>query len=248
MSWDLICLKPHSHRADGDETYACIYKSLNRIEKDGVRALQYLVRVVPLPLVAGRGGDQRLINMEEALFKVVVDLNEGKVLFDIGGAEAALPSLLRGGGLGSLAVSELIQWAQAQFGDFTVVSGRISSALLNYPNGEAIAVSCLKQLGFAVGKSPRGGLQFGAERVAQLSPHVNRNKVETATPALWFSNLSQDNLNMARQVQTLNEEITLLKEQLYQSSAQKRSALPLASGLLMGVVAGAALASMLFSV
>ena len=248
MSWDLICLKPHQHRAEGEETYACLYKSLNRIEKDGVRALQFVVRVVPLPLLAGTGADKKLINMEESLFKAVADLNEGKVMFDIAGAEAALPSLLRGGCLGSLAASELIQWAQQQYSDFSVVTGRVSAAVLNYPNGEGLAVHSLKKLGFTVGKSPKGGLQFSADRVGQLCTHVNTNKVETATPALWFNNLMQDNLNMGRQVKTLTDEVTLLKEQLYQTSAEKRSAIPMASGLLMGVVAGAALASMLFGI
>ena len=246
MSWDLICLKPHEHRAKGEETYACLYKSLGRIDKDGVRALQFVVRVAPLPMPAGSGDKKRLVTMEEALFKAVADLNEGKVMFDIGGAEAALPSLLRGGGLGSLAVSELIQWAQQQFGDFGVVTGRVSTTILNYPNGETIAVACLKKLGFSVGKSPKGGLQFGAEKVAQLHTHINTGKVETATPALWFNNIMQDNLNMGRQVKALTEEVSLLKEQLHHSSAEKRSAVPLASGLLMGVVAGAALAAMIF--
>ena len=248
MSWDLICLKPHEHRAEGEETYACLYTSLNRIEKEGVHALQLVVRVVPLPIVAGTGSEKRLVTMEESLFKAIADLNEGKVMFDIAGADAALPSLLRGGGLGSLAASELIQWAQQQYSDFGVVSGRASSAILNYPNSESIAVHTLKKLGFTVGRSPKGGLQFSAERVGQLSTHVNTNKVETATPSTWFNNIMQDNLNMARQVKSLTDEVSLLKEQLYQTSSQKRSSIPMASGLLMGVVAGAALASMLFGI
>ena len=94
MSWDLICLKAHEHRQEGDETYACLYKNLSRIEKENINALQYNVRVVPLPLVAGNGDNKQLVTMEEALFKVIVDLNESKVMFDIGGADAALPSLL----------------------------------------------------------------------------------------------------------------------------------------------------------
>jgi len=89
MSWDLICLKAHEHRQEGDETYACLYKNLSRIEKENINALQYNVRVVPLPLVAGNGDNKQLVTMEEALFKVIVDLNESKVMFDIGGADAA---------------------------------------------------------------------------------------------------------------------------------------------------------------
>ncbi len=247
MSWELICLKPHEHRSEGEEAYACIYKSLNRIEKEGINALQFAVRVVPLPLVAGNGEEKRLINMEESLFKAVADLNEGKILFDIAGADAALPSVLRGGGLGSLAVSELIQWAH-RYSEYGVISGRVSAAMLNYPNGEAIATDCLKKLGFTVGKSPKGGLQFSAARAGQLTTHLNTNKVETATPALWFGNIMQDHLNLGRQVKSLNDEIALLKEQLHHSSEQKQSTIPLASGLLMGVVAGAALASMLFGI
>lgn len=248
MSWDLICVKPHAHRPDGEEAYACLYKAVARIDKDSVNAVQFTVRIVPLPLVSGQGTEKRLVNMEEALFKAVADLNEGKVMFDIGSADAALPSLLRGGGLGSLAISELILWAQKQYSEFGVVSGRISATLLNYPNGEANAVHCLKNLGFQVARSPRGGLQFTADQVGQLRTHVNNGKVETATPLLWYSNQLQDNLNVSRQVKALNDEVSNLKEQLFQTTEQKRSAAPMISGLLMGLVAGAAVASMLFSV
>ena len=247
MSWDLICLKAHEHRQEGDETYACLYKNLSRIEKENINALQHNVRVVPLPLVAGNGDNKQLVTMEEALFKVIVDLNESKVMFDIGGADAALPSLLRGGGLGCLAISELIIWAKKHYSEFGVVSGYISPALLNYPNSETISVHCLKKLGFTVARSHKGGLQFMAGRVGQLNSHVNNNKVERATPGLWFSNLMQDNLNVARQMKMQSEEISNLKEQLYQTANQKHSAAPWISGLLMGVVAGSALASVLFS-
>lgn len=247
MSWDLICLKAHEHRQDGDETYACLYKNLSRIEKGNLNALQYNVRVVPLPLVASSGDKKQLINMEEALFKAIADLNEKKVMFDIGGADAALPTLLRGGGVGSLAISELIIWAKKHYPEFGVISGHISPALLNYPNSEVTAVHCLKNLGFSVARSHKGGLQFLAENVAQLTSHVNNNKVESATPGLWFSNLMQDNLNIARQMKIQSEEITNLKEQIYQTTSQKNSAAPWISGLLMGVVAGSALASVLFN-
>jgi len=247
MSWDLICLKTHEHRQEGDETYACLYKNLNRIDKGDLNAWQYNVRVVPLPLLAGNSENKQLVNMEEALFKVVVDLNENKVMFDIGGADAALPTLLRGGGLGSLAISELIIWAKKHYPEFGVVSGTISPALLNYPNSEVIAVHCLKNMGFSVARSQKGGLQFMANNVTQLKSHVNNNKVESATPGLWFSNLMQDNLNIARQMKTQSEEISNLKEQLHLTSSQKQSTAPWISGLLMGVVAGSALASVLFN-
>ena len=247
MSWDLICIKPHTHRPEGEEAYACLHKSIAQVEREGVNAVQYTVRVVPLPLLADQGGEKRLISMEEALFKAVADLNEKKVMFDIGGADAALPTLLRGGGLGSLAISELVLWAQKHYSEFGVVSGRISSTILNYSNGEANAIRSLKNLGFNVTRSPKGGLQFLADQVSQLRTHVNTSKVETATPALWYSNLMQDNLNVSRQVKTQVDEISNLKEQLYQSTQQKRSSAPFMSGLFMGLVAGAALAGMLFS-
>lgn len=246
MSWDLICLKPHAHRPEGEEAYACLHKNATRIEKEGVNAVQYVVRVVPMPLLTGKGADKQLINMEEALFKAIADQNEGKVMFDIGGADAALPTLLRGGGLGSLAISELILWAQKHYNAFGVVSGRITAAMLNYPNGEANAVRCLKNHGFDVTRSPKGGLQFLATQVGQLRTHVNPSKVESAPPALWYTNLLQDNLNVSRQIKNQADEITLLKEQLFQTSEQKRSSTPFMSGLLMGLVAGSALAAVLF--
>lgn len=154
MTWELIGLKSHPHRSEGEDAMVLMRKSMRRSERAGVNAVQFHVEICPLPLVVKQGSVRQLMPMEQAHFRVTADLAAGKVMFDIGSADAALPTVLRGGGVGSLAISELVIWCRKYHPEFAVATGYVSAALLNYPNAEQTAVKCLKNLGFAVA---RGG-------------------------------------------------------------------------------------------
>lgn len=248
MTWELISLKSHPHRAAGEDVMALLRKSVRRSEREGVNAVQYVVDVCPLPVVVKQGQERQLVSVEQAHFRVTADLTQRLVMFDIGSADAALPTMLRGGGLGSLAVSELVNWCKSQYPDFTVVTGRISSALLNYPNAEANAVKCLKNLGFAVARAASGGLQFEAASVAQLKPHINTAKVEIANPIPWGTGLVQDNIKLAGQLFEQSQDMAALKEQLHQVAQTRQSSMPFFAGLIAGGVAGTAIAAFLFAI
>lgn len=247
MTWDLISLKSHPHRSAGDDVMVLLRKTTRRSERAGVSAIQFHIEVSPFPLVVRQGNTRQLVPLESAHFRVTADLAEGKLLFDIGSADAALPSLLRGGGLGSLAISELVIWCKKQFPAFRVANGHISAGLLGAPNAEQMAVSCLKNLGFAVARAPTGGLQFEAASVAQLKPHINAAKLEHANPIQWGSALAQDNFRLAAQLLEHSREIADLKEQLFQLTQAKLSPVPFLGGILAGCVAGSAIAAVLFS-
>lgn len=247
MTWDLVSLKSHPHRAGDEDVMVLIAKTVRRSEREGVQAVQYQVEVCPLPLVVSQGNEKRLVPVEKAQFRVTADIVERKVMFDIGGADAALPSVVRGGGLGSLAISELVNWCKKQFADFTVVNGHISAGILNFPNAEPNAIRCLKNFGFAVSRAASGGLQFEAAGVARLTPHLNTAKVQNADPIRWTSGLVEDNIRLAAQLQDQSRDIAGLKEQLHQVTQSRQSPAPFIGGILAGCVAGTAITALLFS-
>ncbi|MEZ5511844.1 MAG: hypothetical protein R3F47_18470 [Gammaproteobacteria bacterium] len=80
-------------------------------QRGQVRAIRCCLDVCPFPLVVKQAEGKQLVTLEQAHFRVIADLDNGRLRFDIGNADAALPSVLRGGGLGSLAISELVIWA-----------------------------------------------------------------------------------------------------------------------------------------
>lgn len=248
MTWELICLKPNPQREGDDEVYVFVQKSARRSTKQGINAIQYSVKLSPLPLQSNNGERKALVHMEDAVFHVVADLDAQALLFDIGKADSALPSLLRGGGAGSLVISELIIWAQKNYPQLPVALNKISPALLNYPNAKAISTKCLQNFGFSVGKASGGGLQFKGETAEKLSIHINKSKVEAATPPDFCARLIQDNVSISKQLLELNQDNSALKEMLHQTSEAKPSSTPFFSGALAGLVAGAALAAIIFNV
>jgi len=247
MTWDLISLKPNPHRSGEEDVVVFMRKLTQRSHKKGVDAVQLSVELCPVPLVVGNGSSKKLVPIEKAVFRVVADRLEQKLLFDIANADAALPSVLRGGGLGSLAISELVIWAKQHFPEYAVVTGRVSAVMLNYPNGESLAAACLQSFGFTVARANGGGLQFGAASTEQLKPHVNNAKVEVGSPINWGAQLLQNNLSSAGQLLEQAEEISRVREQLQQVTHSRQSPLPFWSGMLAGLVAGLAIAAFLFS-
>lgn len=247
MTWELIQTKPDS-RDSNQAAFVFMHKSVQRAGKESVNAFQYLVQLHPLPLLETGSTSKSLITIEHSQFKVIADLDEQKILFDIASADAALPSILHGKGLGSIAVSELILWCQKHYPQFTIVTTQVSAALLNYSNGAAIATRFLRNFNFIVSKSPKGGIQFTADSIQTLKTHINQNKLEATNPTQWGSQLLKDNFNASKQIHELNQNITTLKEQLFQTHHQTRSALPFLSGMLAGFVAGSAIAAVVFSI
>lgn len=247
MTWDLISLKAHPHRPEGEAAMALMRKSLRRSDKPDASAVQYMVEVCPLPIVVKQGTKKHLVPLEPAQYRVTVDLAKRAVLFDISGADAALPTPLRGGGLGSLAVSELITWCMSHYPDLAVINGRVAATMLDYPNAEANVVRFLKNLGFAVARVS-GGLQFEAASVAQLKAHVNASKLEMANPITWAAGLVQDNITLAAQLLEQNQDMAGLKEQLHQVTQTRQSPVPFLGGILAGSVAGIVIAAVLFSI
>lgn len=247
MTWDLISLKPNPHRSGDEDVVVFMRKLTQRSHKKDVDAVQLSVELCPVPLVAGNGNSKKLVPIENAVFRVVADRLEHKLLFDIANADAALPSVLRGGGLGSLAISELVIWAKQHFPEYSVVTGRVNPVMLNYPNAESLAAACLQSFGFTVARASGGGLQFGAVSTEQLTPHVNNAKVEIGNPVTWGGQLLQNNLVSAGQLLEQAEEISRLREHLQQVTSSRQSPLPFWSGILAGVVAGLAIAAFLFT-
>ena len=246
MTWELIRIKADSQESS-QESFVFLHKSVQRAGKDSVNAFQYLVQLHPLPILESTPTSKTLITIEPAKFKVIADLDEQKILFDIASADAALPTILRSKGLGAIAVSELILWCQKHYPTFAIATTHVSAALLNYSNGASIAARFLNNFQFNVGKSPKGGLQFNADNAQSLKTHINQNKLESVNPTQWGSQLLKDNLNASNQIRDLNQNITTLKEQLFQTSHQTQSSLPFLSGLLAGFVAGAAIAALIFT-
>lgn len=248
MSWDLICLKPHPHRESEDDIYAFMHKSSRRSSKPGINAVQFSVKIAPLPFIASNGTGKNLVRTEEAIFHVIADMDSQTLLFDIGKADSALPAIFRGGGVGSLAISELIIWAKQNHPQFNVALNKINPVLLNYPNAELISTRTLQNMGFSVGKTSNGGLQFKGSTAEKLNIHINKNKIEAALPTEFCSGLLHDKYNMSKQLLEVNQDYSALKETLNQSKEAKRSSVPFFAGILTGVVAGAALSSIIFNV
>lgn len=248
MTWELISLKAHPHRAGADDAMVVIRKAMRRGEGKGANTVLYQVDVCPFPLLVKQADGKQLVPLEQAHFRVTADLENARLRFDIGNADAALPSVLRGGGLGSLAISELIIWAKKYYPEFAVTQGYISAAMLNYPNAEQNVVKCLKNFGFLVARAPSGGLLFEAASPAQLKHHMNTAKIDHANPIQWGSALVQDNVRLAAQLLEQSQTIAGLKEQLHQVTQVKQSPVPFLGGILAGCVAGTAIAAFLFSI
>ena len=246
MSWELICLKPQPQRSGDNEVYVFMHKSQRRSKKSDVNALQFSVHLAPLPIVCTGPDSNKLVRMEEAAFHAVADFDKRVVLFDIGKADSALPSLLRGGGAGSLAISELIIWAQKHYPNFSVAANKISPVLLNYPNAETNAIKCLQNFGFSVAKSA-GGLQFKGTEVQALQIHINKAKLEAANPPALYSETMENSGKLAAQLQEAQQDLTAAKELLHQSTQAQPSSTPFYTGLAAGLVAGAVLASIIFN-
>ena len=247
MTWDLICLKPQSHRSGSEEIYVFMHKSQRRSNKRGVNAVQFSVRLSPLPMTSAVPGKKELMVMEGASFHVVADLDCETVLFDIAKADSALPSLLRGGGSGSLAISELIIWSQKHYPHFKVALNKVSSVVLDYPNAKEQVTNCLQNFGFTVAQAG-AGLQFEGNQAKALQIHINKAKVETANPPALYTEALQNQTKLAHQLHETQQDLTAANERVHQNAQSRPSSTPFYTGLAAGLVAGAALASIIFNI
>ncbi len=247
MTWDLVSLKPQPHRRSSDQAYVFINKNVSRSTKANIKALQLRLTISPLPLNYESGNGPKLLHLESAEFNAVADIDERKLIFDITGADAAIPSILQGGGLGSLALTELILWAQKGFGDFSIVPFQVSRSLLNYANAKTIVRRYLENFGFTVKDNQQGGFLVNGRSAAELTIHVNRHKLETLNPHQLCADLMGNSQQQSEAVKEALQQSISLKEQLNHLSAAKQSKLPFLGGLMLGIVAGTAVAAIIFS-
>ena len=116
-----------------------------------------------------------------------------------------------------------------------------------YPNAKEQVTNCLQNFGFTVAQAG-AGLQFEGNQAKALQIHINKAKVETANPPALYTEAMQNQTKLAHQLHETQQDLTAANERVHQNAQSRPSSTPFYTGLAAGLVAGAALASIIFNI
>ncbi|MCG8313395.1 MAG: hypothetical protein MI976_09275 [Pseudomonadales bacterium] len=240
MPQELFRLIPNDHRSMGDDIYVVLTKSVSASKPDQeVSLLRFRIEVVPLNYARKEGESQKVeIITVRSTLDAIVDRGANTIDFSISDAEASLPEEIRGGGVGSYVVSEMIRWGQGISAELKVIPIRISSPENAGSGRESKLKVFFEQMGFTIVNKPNKGLFAAAESIATLKPHVNPQKIEKVNLLIWGNEWLDSNVSLANQLKEESQNVSFYKEQASNLRNEKPGRQTFWAGLLMGVVAG----------
>lgn len=240
MSQELFRLNPHEHRRDNMERYVVLQKSVSASKpEDKVALLRMRFEVLPLNIQQKIGDQQKVLPMScRTRMDAIIDRSEGSVEFLLNEPDAALPEELRGAGIGSYILSEMIRWAQMVSGDLRVVPVKISTPQTAGTGQEQRYGVFFRQFGFQLANQAGKGVFALSDSVAGLRAHVNTRKIERVSLATWGNEWLDKTVGLANQLREESLSHQLCREQIIQLQHHRAAPLPYFSGALIGTVVG----------
>lgn len=242
MSFELVRMQPHPNRSSDDEVMVLIKKGSKRAKDDTVDMTLYRVQVHLLDAVKKKADGFEVVKCcSSPKFDVVADHGAKTVEFTLGEMGNLLPLELRGGGLGSLVMSELVKWAKASAPDYGVVPLKVfvppdeDNAALNR-NKTFVA-----KMGFAlqnVSSGSKVGLYGVAAKAGALKAYSNTQKVERVDLVAWFSELASSRAALSNQMEVEISNARLYKDELQRQKDEDKGKLSFWAGLLLGLAVG----------
>jgi len=252
MSFDLVRMQPHSNRSSEDEVMVLIKKSSKRAKDESVDMTLFRVQLHLVSAVKKAASGMEVVKFSSSpKFDVVADHAAKSVEFTLGEMGNLLPQELRGGGLGSLIMSELIKWVKISVPDYSVVPLKVflppdedDSAMLR--NKTFIA-----KMGFALQNANKGaklGLYGVAAKAGGLKEHVNTQKVERVDMPGWLEDLASMRAAMGSQVEEEVTKARFYKDELQRQKETDKGRMSFWAGLLLGLIVGAVAAVLLTTI
>ncbi len=226
-----------------------VKKGSKRAKDGSVDMTQFKIQVYLLDVVKKKADGFQVISFSASpKFDVVADHAERSVTFTLGEMGALLPVELRGGGLGSYIMSELIKWAKSSVPDYGVVP--VKAFAPPDEGSEAIQrnKTFLAKMGFALQNSETGsqvGLFGIASKAGALKVHTNTQKLERVDLPGWLNDLTSVRATMGNQMEEDIVNTRFLKEELQRQKDSDKGRLSFWAGLLLGLVVGAVAAALL---
>lgn len=228
-------MQPHPNRESEDEVMVLIKKETKKAKGDANMTL-FRVQVHLLDIVKKKADGFQVIKFPtKPKFDVLANHEDQTISFTLGELGELLPVELRGGGIGSLIISELIKWATSHVSDYRVKPIKV------YPppdeGGESIQrnKAFLTNVGFQLHEEGGSGLFGVSDNVKSLKTHANTQKLERVDLPTWLSDVAVVRAGLGNQME---EEITnarFYKEQLQREKDSNKGKLSFWAGLLLGL-------------
>ena len=242
MSFELIRLQPHQNRESEEEVMVLIKKGSKRVKDGEANITLYRVQVYILDTVKKKAdGFQACKFPASPKFDVIADHVERSVEFSLGEMGQLMPVELRGGGLGSLIMSELIKWAKNGVGDYSVTPIKVFA-----PPDEAEGAiqrnkAFLRKVGFLVGDQGGGGKGsvYGmAKTVSVLKTHTNLQKLERVDLPSWVNEVIALRVPISNQLEAEVANASMYRMELLREKDDSKGKMSFWAGLFLGLAVG----------
>lgn len=227
-------MQPHPNRDSEDEVMVLIKKETKKAKGDANMTL-FRVQVYLLDIVKKKADGYQVVKFQtKPKFDVVAHHEEQAVSFTLGELGELLPVELRGGGIGSLIMSELIKWAKSHVGDYAVKPIKVYAP--PDEGGESLQrnKSFLKNLGLELQEDGSSGVFGVAEAVKSLNTHANTQKLERVDMPGWLGDLAVVRAGLGNQMEEEISNARFYKEQLQREKESNKGKLSFWAGLMLG--------------
>jgi len=246
MSFDLIRMLPHPNRSNDEEVMVLIKKSNKRAKDDTVDMTLFRMNVYLLDAVKKKSEGFDVVKFgAKPVFDVVANHINQSVGFTLGEMGQLLPPELRGGGLGSLLMTELIKWRNANFPDYTVLPIRVFAP----PDEDGGSIhrnkAFLKKMGFSLVENAvpnKAGLYGVVTKAGGLSGHSNTQKVEHVDMADWLNDLTATRMAMGNQLVEEVNNAQRYRTELQRQKENGKGKMSFWAGLMLGISVGVVVA------
>ncbi|MCG8669180.1 MAG: hypothetical protein MI867_07175 [Pseudomonadales bacterium] len=240
MTQELFRLIPNDHRTIGEDLHVVLKRTVVVSKpEDEVDLIRLRYEVMPLNYALKEGESQTVVSFQQrATLDAILDQTESTIDFSVNEADASLPEELRGGGVGSYILSEMIRWGQQQSPQLSVTPIRISTPENTGSGREAKLKAFFSQLGFLVVDKPGKGVFAAAQSIAHLKPYVNSQKIERVNLVSWGNEWLDNSVNLANQLREESRSVGIYKEQASSLKNKESSKVPFWAGVLCGGVFG----------
>lgn len=249
MSFDLLRMQPHPNRQSEDEVMVLIQKSSKRAKDEKVDMTQFKVQIHLLDVVKKKADGFQVVSFgSNPKFDIVADHVARSVSFTLGEMGALLPPELRGGGLGSYIMSEMIKWAKANVGDYTVTPFKAFAPPDEGNEAMQRNKAFLTKMGFTLQNSGTGnqiGLYGVAPSAGTLKGAANPQKLERVDCSAWLNDLAAVRASMGNQMEEEINNARFFKEELQRQKEVDKGKMSFWAGLLLGLAVGVVTAVLL---
>lgn len=244
MSFELIRMRPHPNRQSDEEVMVVIKKGSKRVKEADANLTLFRLQLYLLDTVKKKADGFQAVGFSSSpKFDVVANHANRSVEFSLGEMGQLMPLEIRGGGLGSIIMSDLVKWAKSNVPDYSVDPLKVFAAPDEGDEALLRNKTFLGKMGFVLsdkGGGSRVGLYGVAATVGALKVHTNAKKVERVELPGYLNEQASARASMGNQVEAESSNARMYKEELQREKETSKGKLSFWAGLLLGLAGGAA--------